>query len=207
MSKGDFEKSAQQTAVDAVERRWQQKHDADEKQRSRRRFGNWLTISVLLSVLAGIGCFVAQYFVGTISLPLDFDIVGFTLGLKDKPSNVEIDRRNRYVRMLESFRGRECVQWRDAPASVNPKTAVAGVRYLVLCGDKNDQRLYELLSDGRGSMSAMALSPIFEPMELDMDNFRAEVRGRPYLILCNDTIYVVGCKDEDAVQRLMTTLF
>lgn len=99
--------------------------------------------------------------------------------------------RKQLCNLLDSFKGRKCVQWRDAPATIKPKTAVAGVRYLVLCEERGDKRLYELVSDGRGSMTAKVLSPLTEPIGIEMKDFKVAVSGKPYFILCNDVLYAV----------------
>lgn len=190
----EFERSAQQEAVAAVERRWKRQHDAERRQRMRKRMGNLLAIVVLLAGLAGIGCFVVRYFEINIPFAVNFDIRDFVAGSGGvrETSKVEIDRRGEYVRLLDLFKDRKCVKWRDAPTAIKPKTAVAGVRYLVLCEEGGDKRLYELVSDGRGGMSAMALSPLTEPIRIGMKDFKAAVKGKSYFILCNDVMYAVG---------------
>lgn len=200
----EFERNARQEAVAAVERRWKRKHDAERRQRMRKQLGNLLSIVVLLAGLVGAGCFAVRYFELNIPFVVDLDVGDFvaSLGRGRETSKVEIDRRGEYVRLLDSFKGRTCVQWRDAPATIKPKTAAAGVRYLVLCEERGDKRLYELASDGRGSMTAFALSPLAEPIRLEMKDFNVAVNGKPYFILCNDVLYVVGCKDESTLQGL-----
>lgn len=204
----EFERNAQQEAVAAVERRWKRQHDAERRQRMRRRLGNLLAIVILLAGLAGIGCFAVRYFEMNIPFAVDFDVRDFfaSWGGGRGTSKAEIDRRGEYVRLLDSFKGRECVPWRDAPATIKPKTAAAGVRYLVLCEERGDKRLYELVSDGRGSLVAVALSPLTEPIGIEMKDFKAAVNGKPYLILCNDVLYVVGCKNELTLQGLKDSL-
>ena len=190
----EFERSAQQEAVAAVERRWKLQHDAERRQRMRKQLGNLLAIVVLLVGLAGIGCFAIRYFEMDIPFAVDFDMGDFVAGSGGgrETSKAEIDRRGEYVRLLDSFKGRKCVKWRDAPARIKPKTAVAGVHYLVLCEERGDKRLYELVSDGRGGMTVMALSPLTEPIRIEMKNFKEVVKGKPYFILCNDVMYAVG---------------
>lgn len=208
MAKSDFEKNAQQAAVEAVEKRWRQKNAAERRQRFRKRLGNLFAIVILLAGLVGVGCFAVRYFELDIPIPTDFDTRDIVVGLGGgcETSKAEIDRRNEYVRLLASFKGKECIQWRDAPAAIKPKTAVAGVRYLVLCEERGDKRLYELVSDGRGSMVVVALSPLTEPIRLEMKDFKEAVNGKPYFILCNDVLYVVGCKNELILQGLKDSL-
>ena len=204
----EFERSAQREAVAAVERRWKRQHDAERRQRMRRQLGNLLAIVVLLAGLAGVGCFAVRYFEVSIPFAADFDVGNFVAGLGRgrETSKVEIDRRGEYVRLLNSFKGRKCVQWRDAPTTIKPKTAVAGVRYLVLCEERGDKRLYELVSDGRGSMTAKFFSPLTEPIGIEMKDFKVAVSGKPYFILCNDVLYAVGCKSELSLQGLKDSL-
>ena len=190
----EFERNAQQEAVAAVERRRKRQHDVERRQRMRRRLGNLLAIVILLAGLAGIGCFAVRYFEMNIPFAVDFDVRNFfaSWGGGRGTSKAEIDRRGEYVRLLDFFRGRKCVQWSDAPVTIKPKTAAVGVHYLVLCEERGDKRLYELVSDGRGSMTAMALSPLTEPTRIDMKDFKDAVKGKPYFILCNDVLYAVG---------------
>ena len=180
----EFERSAQQEAVAAVERRWRLQHDAERRQRMRKQLGNMLAVVVLLVGLGGVGCFAIRYFEMDIPFAVDFDVRNLLTRLNEgrKVSAVEVERRDGYARLLASFKGTMCVLWRDAPKEIKPRTAVAGVRYLVLCGDKNDKCLYELFSDGRGSMSAMALSPLTAPIGVDIGEFRKAVTGRPFLL-------------------------
>ena len=196
MAKSDFEKSAQQAAVEAVENRWRRKNDAERRQRLRKRFANLFAIVVLLAGLTGAGLFAVRYFEIDIPIPTDIGVRDFVDGLGGgrEASKQEVDRRSEYVRLLDSFKGRECLQWRDAPESIKPKTAIAGVRYLVLCEERGDKRLYELVSDGRGSMTVKVLSPLTEPIGIEMKDFKVAVSGKPYFILCNDVLYVVGAK-------------
>lgn len=162
----------------------------------RKQLGNLLAIVVLLAGLVGIGCFAVRYLGISIPFAADFDLRGFVdrLGGFFDTSKAEIDRRDEYVRLLDSFKGRKCVPWREAPATIKSKTAVAGVRYLVLCEERGEKRLYELVSNGRGGMTAMALSPLTEPIKIEMKDFKMAVNGKPYFILCNDVLYAVGCK-------------
>ena len=198
MAKSEFEKSAQQAAVEAVERRWQRQHDAERRHAARKTSVSLLACVVLLAGLAGIGYFAARHYGVDVPFEVDFDLRDLVQGWGQGhgPSKAEIGRRDEYARLLEAFKGKKCVPWREAPAAVKPKTAAAGVRYLALCGTKDDRRLYELVADGRGSMSVTALSPIAEPVGLSMEDFRSEVGGRPYLVLCNDVLYAVGGKNE-----------
>lgn len=206
----EFESNARWETVQAVERRWKRQHDAERRQRLRKRFGNLLAIVVLLAGLMGIGCFAVRYFEMNIPFGANFDMRNLLPRLNDvgqqRASTVEVERRNEYARLLESFKGKACVLWRDAPKEIRPKTAVTGVRYLILCGDKNDMCLYELFADGRGSMTATALSPIAAPMGVSIREFRKAVAGRPFFILCNDVIYIAGCKDEEAAKRHLQLL-
>lgn len=207
---GEFERNAQQEAVAAVERRWERQHDAEQRRQMMVARGNLFANVVLLLGLVGIGCFAVCYFVRDIHAPAGFDLCDFVFRLGFgggcEVSKADVDRRSEYVRLTDSFKGRECVQWSDAPATIRPKTAVAGVRYLVLCEERADKRLYELVSDGRGSMTVMALSPLAEPIRFEMKDFKAAVSGKPYFILCNDVLYVVGCKNETVLQGLKDSL-
>lgn len=204
MAKSDFEKSAQQAAVEAVERRWQQKHDAERSLRRRKTFSSLLTVAVLLLGVAGIAVFAARHYGIDVSHVTGFDFQSLFVVWSGKVdvSQAEVSRRDKYARLLESFRERKCILWRDAPKEIKPKAAAAGVRYLVLC----EGRLYEWVSDGRGSALVTALSPLTEPVGMEIKDFDAEVVGKPFLLLCNDILYAVGCKDEEAARKLVNDL-
>lgn len=204
MEKSEFEKSAQQAAVEAVERRWQRKHDAERRRRSRKTFGNFLAVVVLLLGLAGIAVFAARHYDIDVPCVSGFDFGRLFAGWRGRVdvSQAEVNRRDEYARLLASFRGRKCILWRDAPKEIKPKAAAAGVRYLVLC----DGRLYEWVSDGRGSAAVTALSPLSAPIGLEMKDFKSDVGGKPFLLICNDVLYAVGCKDESAARKLLSGL-
>ena len=204
MVKSGFEKSAQQAAVEAVERRWQRQQDAERRQRRRKTFGNLLAVVVLLLGVAGVAAFAARHYGIDIPHVADFDFGRLFAGWRGRGdvSQAEVSRRDKYARLLESFRGRKCILWRDAPKEIKPKAAAAGVRYLVLCED----RLYEWVSDGRGSASVTALSPLTEPIGLETKDFAADVAGKPFLLICNGVMYAVGCKDEVSARKLVSDL-
>lgn len=202
MTKSDFEKSAQRTAVEAVERRWKRQRDAERSQRRRKTFGNLLAVIVLLVGVAGVAAFAARHYGMDIPHVEDFGRLFAGWRSRVDVSQAEVNRRDEYARLLASFRGRKCVLWRNAPKEIKPKTAAAGVRYLVLCED----RLYEWVSDGRGSASVTALSPLSVPIGLEMKDFMSDVGGKPFLLICNDVLYAIGCKDEVAARKLVSDL-
>lgn len=204
MAKSDFEKCARQAAVEAVERRWERQKAAERNLRRRKIFNNLLTAVVLLLGVVGIAVFTARHYGIDVSHVTDFDFQKLFAGWVGKVdvSQAEVNRRDEYTRLLESFRGRECILWQNAPKEIKPKAAAAGVRYLVLC----EGRLYEWVADGRGSASVMALSPLTESVGMEIKDFNAEVGGKPFLLLCNDVLYAVGCKDEEAARKLVNDL-
>lgn len=208
MAQSEFEKSAQRQAVEAVERRWQQQRDAERHQRRRKMFGNLLAIVVLMAGLVGLGSFAARQWGDKAPFLRHLDIRRWMSGSKAAkvPSAAEVGRRDEYARRLRSFRGKRCVLWREAPAAVKPKSAAAGRRYLALVNDRGDRRLYELVSDGCGSVSVSALSPLAEPVRLEPKEFGSCVAGRPFLLLCDDVVYAVGCKDKADMDELVGTL-
>lgn len=204
MAKSDFEKGAQQAAVEAVERRWRQKNDAERRRRRRKRVKNIMAGMILFAGLLGVGWFSVNYYEVDIPLLVPVDVRGVMSMVASGagPSKAEVDRRSTYARLLSSFKGKEFALWRDAPASIKPRSATVGTRYLALCGTRDDKRLYELVADGKGSMSVLSLSPISEPIEQGMRDFRNEVGDRPYLVLCGDIVYAVGCATDSIAREL-----
>ena len=208
MGNSEFERHAAYETVQAVERRWKRAHDAECRQRKHKTLNNLFAILVLLAGLVGIVFFVIRHYGMEIPAMDGFDVkeLAALVGAGQKTSKIETDRRDEYVRLLGSFRGKACVPWTNAPVEIKPKTAGAGVRYLVLCGRKGDSRLYEMVSDGRGSMSVKALSPLAKPIEVEMKDFRANVNGKPYFVLCNDVVYVINCNDGVVGRRLLNEM-
>lgn len=204
----DFEKKAQSAAVEAVERRWKLQHDAERRQLLRKKLGNLFAVFVLLAGLMGVGYFVTRHYGVEISIAEYFDLqgLGAKLNMGRTLSKVEIDRRNEYARLLRSFSGRKCVLWQNAPATIRPETAAAGVRYLLLSSEKKDARLYEMVSNGQGSMSVAALSPLSVPMGLSVGKLRKVLKGKPFFILCEDVVYVGGCQDVELGRKHLALL-
>lgn len=160
-----------------------------------------LAVVVLLLGVAGVAAFAARHYGIDIPDVADLDVGHLFAGWRSRVdvSQAEVNRRDEYARLLASFKGRKCILWRDAPKKVKPKTAAAGVRYLVLC----DGRLYEWVSDGRGSASVTALSPLSVPIGQGMKDFKSDVGGKSFLLICNDVLYAVGCKDEVEARKLL----
>lgn len=208
MGNSEFERHAAYETVQAVEQRWKRAHDAERRQRKNKALNNLFAILVLLAGLIGIAYFAIRHYGMEIPAMDGFDIkeLAALVGAGQKTSKAETDRRDAYVKLLGFFSGKACVPWSNAPAEIKPKTAVAGVRYLVLCGTKSDSRLYAMASDGRGSMSVKSLSPVSKPIEVDMKDFRANVNGKPYFILCNDVVYVINCNDGVVGRQLLNEM-
>lgn len=197
MAYSKFEQSAQHAAVEAVERRWKQRHDAEMRLRRKRRLNNCLAILVLLSGLCGIGWFAVRQYGDEIRRLTGFDVrdVAKMLPIGGLGSGADGESREAYVALIESFRGKECVLWRDAPNSVKPKSAQKGTRYLALVGDRGAVRLFDLAVNERGVLSGKELSPVGGPVEVDMAKFNEDVAHKTYFIQCNDIVYVCGSKD------------
>ena len=197
MAYSDFEQSAQHAAVESVERRWKQRHDAEMRLRWKKRLNNCLAILVLLSGLCGVGYFAVQRYGDEIRNLIGFDIrdIAKMLPVGGLGSSSDGECRESYVALIESFRDKECVLWRDAPSSVKPKSAQKGTRYLALVGDRGAVRLFDLIASGNGAFAGKELSPVGSPVDVDVTKFNEGVANKTYFILCNDIVYVCGCKD------------
>ena len=197
MAYSKFEQSAQHAAVEAVERRWKQRHDAEMRLRRKKRLNNCLAILVLLSGLCGGGYFVVQQYGDEVRSLTGFDVrdVAKMLPIGGLGSGADGGNRESYVALIESFRDKKCVLWRDAPNLVKPKSAQKGTRYLALVGDRGAMRLFDLAVNERGVLSGKELSPVGVPVEVNMTKFNEVVARKTYFIQCNDIVYVCGCKD------------
>ena len=208
MAYSDFEQSAQHAAVEAVERRWKQRHDAEMRLRWKKRMGNCLAILVLLSGLCGVGYFAVQHYGDEIRNLIGFDVrdVAKMLSLGGLGFSAGEECRESYVALIESFRDKECVLWRDAPSSVKPKSAQKGTRYLALVGDRGAARLFDLIANGSGGFFGRELSPVGRPVDIEMIKFNKVVEHKTYFILCNDIVYICGCKDISQGKRQLKDL-
>ena len=197
MAYSDFEQSAQHAAVEAVERRWKQRHDAEMRLLRKKRLNNCLAILVLLAGLCGVGCFAVQQYGDRIRDFIGFDIrnVAGMLSFGGSESAGDGESHEAYVALIESFRDKECVLWRDAPSSIKPKSAQKGVKYLALVGDRGAVRLFELTASGEGGFSGRELSPVGSPVDIGKTKFNKVVEHKTYFILCNDIVYICGCKE------------
>lgn len=208
MAYSEFEQSARHAAVEAVERRWKQKNDVEKRAIRKKRLDSYLTILVLASVLCGLGYFAVQQYGDTIRDCLGFDIrdMGGVLSIGGLGHSADSERRESYVTLIESFQGKECVLWRDAPRSVKPQSAQKGTRYLALVGDRSAARLFDLIANGSGGFTGKELSPVGSPTDVDMTKFNEIVAHKTYFIQCNDIVYVCGCKNVMQGKRQLKNL-
>ena len=208
MAYSDFEQSAQQASVEAVERRWKQRHDAEIRLLWKKRLNNFLAILVLMSGLCGVGYFAVQQYGDEIRNLIGFDLrdVAKMLPIGGLGSGVGGECRETYVALIESFRDKECVLWRDAPSSVKLKSAQKGARYLALVGDRGAARLFDLIANGSGGFTGRELSPVGSPVDIEMFKFDKIVEHKTYFILCNDIVYICGCKDLSQGKRQLKDL-
>lgn len=197
MAYSDFEQSAQHAAVEAVERRWKQRHDAEMRLIWKKRLNTCLAVLVLLSGLCVGGYFAVQQYGDEIRNLIGFDVrdVAKILPVDGLGFGADGECRESYVALIESFQDKECVLWRDAPSSVKPKSAQKGTRYLALVGDRGAARLFDLAVNEGGVLSGKELSPVGRPVEVDMAKFNEAVAHKTYFIRCNGIVYVCGCKD------------
>lgn len=208
MAYSNFEQNAQHAAVEAVERRWKQRHDAEMRLLRKKRINNCMAILVLLSGLCGGGYFAVQQYGEEIRDLIGFDIRDIVkmLPIGGLGSGADGECRESYVALIESFQDKECVLWRDAPNSVKPKSAQMGTRYLALVGDRGAVRLFDLAVNERGVLSGKELSPVGSPVDVNMTKFNEVVAHKTYYILCKDIVYVCGSKDLAQGKRLLKEL-
>lgn len=204
----NFEQSAKHAAVEAVERRWKQRHDAEMQALRKKRLNNCMAIFVLLSGLCGIGYYAVQRYGDEIRNLIGFDIRGIVkmLPVCGFGAGADGEYRESYVTMVESFLDKECVLWCDAPKSVKPKFAQKGVKYLAIVADRGAVRLFDLSASGNGTFSGKELSPVVGPVDVDIAMFNGAVAHKTYFILCNEIVYVCGCRDLVQGKRLLKEL-
>ena len=208
MACSDSEQNAKHAAVEAVERRWKQRHDAEKQALRRKRLNNCMAIFALLSGLCGIGYYAVQRYGDEIHNLVGFDIrdIAKLLLVGGLVSGKDGECRDTYVSLIESFRDKECALWRDAPSAVKPKSAQKGVKYLAIVGDRGAVRLFDLSASGTGTFFGKELSPMWSPVEVDIAKFKEAVAHKTYFILCNEIVYVCGCKDLVQGKRLLREL-
>ena len=94
----------------------------------------------------------------------------------------------------------------NVESRVKPKSAQKGVKYLAIVGDRGAVRLFDLIASGNRTFSGKELSPMWSPVEVDIAKFNEAVAHKTYFILCNEIVYVCGCKDLGQGKRLLREL-
>ena len=203
MAISEFEKSAQQAAVEAVERRWKHDNDLKRRLRWRSRIGNFLSIVVLLAGLAGMGVFAERFFGFHIPYLSDWEPwqhltatandVAQRVGKSEPAVTPEVVLS--YDAALANFQLKTCTSWAAVSEKMGPKTAPAGTQYLFLCGHApGDVRLYQMTAKGGGQVDVVQLVQTKGPWPLKLPEFRAALKGRTAYVSCGGNVYFLGKK-------------
>lgn len=203
MAISEFEKSAQQAAVEAVERRWKHDNDLKRRLRWRARIGSFLSIVVLLAGLVGMGVFAERFFGFHIPYLSDWEPwqrltatandVALHTGQSEPAETPEVTLS--YDAALANFHVKTCTSWTAVSEKMGPKTAPAGTRYLFLCGHgPGDARLYQMTAKGGGQVDVVQLVPSKGARPLELSAFRAALKGRAAYIFCGGKVYFLGKK-------------
>mgnify|MGYP003316315178 CR=1 FL=1 len=217
MPRSRFEQSAQQAAVEAVERRWQRKHDIERKARLKARLRGCFSALILLAGLIGIVSFVLrEYGVDLSKYGIDMSVLkidGLSEFLPDSWSKgkmsateIEINDRNAFVAKVMSFEGKNCRLWKDLPTEMRPKVAPEGTRYLILGGNANDVCLFDVSANGQGGLSFVLVSPVEPPRQVSVHDFQTKVGVHPSFVLCRDEVYLRGFEDVEIGRRELSLM-
>ena len=200
--KSNFEKSAQQAAVDAVEARWA-RNNATAKRISRGKSLKSFFAYVFLTLILIAGGFYALSYCGC-EIP-SFDSVDEMLlsllprGMCDK----DLEHLDSYVKSINRFKVGKIKLWKDAPEMIKPKNASSGLRYFIFAPKKNGGLgLYEAVANGRGGMKMLEIIPTGLSVEITMSQFKESKNGA-YLIECGGEIFVCGANSPDAGENLV----
>lgn len=196
MVRSDHELSAMETAVEAVERRWQHQHDAELRLR-RRKFNRSLLAWLFLALSAIVGGVLVAWHKG-VKIP---DVMSLCSGRPSSVQNMKVDsssvvRRDAFVSVLEAFKRGKIFLWGDAPHEVVFKNAQAGLVYHFLKREKDGRPVvFQLVAQGGGAATISLLSPVANPIPLTMSEFRKACLGSVCLVECKGVVYLWGTKD------------
>lgn len=194
----EYEMSAKRAAVEAVEKRWQAREEAQAKAKRRHSFANVAIVAAVVIVAALAVQFVLPRFgyeIADLSNAIDF------LHMSDEAADEGMPKEcKKYADVVSLFKGGKAAVWRDAPETIRPKTAIAGTMYhaLVLSADGNYD-IYEMTANGSGGVSIWLMSPFFEPKVVTTAEFRNARQGKRYFIEHAGVVYACGGLSESAV--------
>ena len=194
------EGTAQQAAVEAVERRWALRN-ADARRTSRTSAAKsclgWLLL--LVALLAG-GAYALRHFGMDLSnFALAEDVKRQILGVGEGLTEAERVRIDAYADVLAAFDRLDIQPWKSAPQEVRPKHAPNGFTYRMLVERKAGAcGIYEMVANGKGGVSVSELSPMGKPMKVTLADFNRAKVGGVYLIACAGKVYVCGADTGEA---------
>lgn len=203
-----FEDSAQQAAVEAVERRWSQKNATARRAKRMSTLKSCLRSLILLAVLLGGGLFAARH------LGLDVPCVAFPddairriFGSGKRLKETERAHISAFTGALETFVCSDILPWKTAPQEIRPKHAPRGFTYRMLIERKGGAcGVYEMVANGKGGVSVRELLPMGQPMKVTLADFRKAKVGAVYLIACGGKVYVSGAETGEAGVALVRRL-
>ena len=197
----DYEMSAKRAAVEAVEKRWQAREEAQAKAKRQRSFTSVAAVAAIVIIAALVVQFVMPRFgyeIADLSNVIDF------LRMSDNAADEGMAKDcQKYAEVVSLFKSGKAAVWRDAPESIRPKTAIAGTMYhaLVLSADGNYD-IYEMTANGSGGVSIWLMSPFFEPKVVTTAEFRNARHGKRYFIEHAGVVYACGGLSELAVEDI-----
>lgn len=192
-----FEKDAQREAVEAVERRWEQKNAVARRAARAASVKFWFACLVIFVALVTGGMFAARHF--GIEFPNVREFIDFK-HLVQKGGLTDSERANidSFAAAIASFNGKEIHPWKSVPPEMRPKKAPAGFTYRMLiekagglCG------IYEMIADGNGGLSVRELNPVGKATKTTLAAFNKAKVGKVYLVACAGNVYVCGTNDAE----------
>lgn len=103
----------------------------------------------------------------------------------------------RYERAVEPFRTLPVADWSEAPEFLRPGKVETNTVYHAMAPGADGAVLLELTAaPGVSGFRVRSLSPIAEPTEMTMEDFKALVAKTPYLISVNGAVYFCSGKKE-----------
>lgn len=198
--RSSFEGSAQQTAVEAVERRWAQKSTVARRTSRASAARSCLGWLVLLATLFAGGAYALRHFGMDLSnFSLSEDVKRQILGIGEGLTEADRARIEAFAGALAAFDRSDILPWKSAPQEARPKHAPGGFTYRMLIERKDGVcGIYEMVANGRGGVSVYELSPMGKPMKVTLADFKRAKAGGIYLIACGGQVYVCGADTGEA---------
>lgn len=197
----EYEMSVKRAAVDAVEKRWQARENAQAKAKRYHSAKSLAAVAAVIIIAVLVVRFAMPRFgyeIGGLGKVFDF------LRLSENAADEgKVKYYKKYAEVISLFKSGKASVWRDAPESIRPKTAIAGTLYyaLVLSADGNYD-VYEMTANGSGGVSVLLLSPFFEPKVITTSEFGEARKGKRYFIEHAGVVYACGGLSELAVEDL-----